>query len=161
LGCSYFSCSNLAGWEFTQSFQANCSCVYLDLDFISFWNNRRNRPFKYFGYCDYCGSSSLCNKRGRKIILRGESDNKVLTKVVEYFGMAERLFWVDESTGTIGVGPTYGEHSFNGLPVNEKGETLVKIQGELFVFKNLTRNSPEVQDKLIGEITEIAGKLHK
>lgn len=34
--------------------------------------------------------------------------------------MAERIWWKDNQNGSVGVGPTYGEYSFNGRPVRGK-----------------------------------------
>jgi hypothetical protein len=43
----------------------------------------------------------------------------------------------------------------------EGGPELVEVEPGLFAFKDLTRNPPEVRDKLLKEIKELVESLHE
>jgi len=44
----------------------------------------------------------------------------------------------------------------------EEGKAeLVEVEAGLFAFENLTRNSPEVREKLLKEIKELVESLHE
>lgn len=69
-----------------------------------------------------------------------------------------RLFWVD-SEGIIGSGPTYGEHSYNGLPVDGRVfHTLKEVHDALFPNRPVEEFEGEMTDEKIKQLVEVLKK---
>ena len=105
MGHPHFYGFGLAGWEPAKSFPADCRGIHLGLDFVASGSNRRGRTFEYPGNRDYRGSSSLCDNRRGKIVLRpirqaqGYKEKFDISGIC--FGRGVRLPWKMDKTKSL------------------------------------------------------------